>query len=157
MSINATQVTVVGKVVSDIETRTIPSGVRVTNFRLLAQERVFDKARQEWADGDRMYLRIACWRKLAENVAESLSPGDHVVVTGRLRLREYEKDGDRHKSLEVEARSVGPDLTLHTVMVNRPPWAVSPDQQELVHPTPVQPAPDEPDEDLTQADVVQAA
>ena len=161
MSVNTTHVTVVGRVISDIDTRFIPAGVRVANFRLLAQERVFDKARAEWVDGDRMYLRITCWRKLAENVAESLRQGDQVVVTGRLRLREYEGEGGaRQKSLEVEARSVGPDLTLHTVMVNRPDWAVSPNQQKLVNPPPSQPVPEEPDvpeEGFPKEEVAQAA
>lgn len=162
MSVNTTQITVVGRVVKEIETRVIPAGVRVANFRLMTQERVFDKAREDWVDGDRMYLRVTCWRKLAENVVESLRQGDQVVVTGRLKLREFEGEGGvRQKSLEVEARSVGPDLTLHSVMVNRPEWATaSPHQQELMNPQPLQPVPEEPDvpeEGLTKVEVAQAA
>jgi single-strand DNA-binding protein len=157
MSVNTTQITVVGKVVSDVDTRNTPSGVRVANFRLMCQERVFDKAQDAWVDGDRMYVRVTCWRKLAENVVESLRQGDQVVVIGRLKVREYEgTGGGRQKSIEVDARAVGPDLTLHTVMVNRPDW-ISPHQQRLVNPPPWRPAPDEPDEAPVKEDAVQAA
>ncbi|MFL6123820.1 single-stranded DNA-binding protein [Actinophytocola sp.] len=163
MSVNSTLITVVGRVVTDIETRVIPNGTKVANFRLMTQERVYDKENGLWADGDRMYLRVACWRKLADNVAESLRRGDQVLVSGRLKVRKYDTESGAHREdLEVDAKAVGPDLTLHTVQVNRLDRTVSPHQQKLVDPPPARLLQEEPgeaglDEPLTQPEVVQAA
>jgi single-strand DNA-binding protein len=150
MSVNSTQVTVVGRVVSEITTRVTSGGTKVANFRLLAQERNYDRTTNTWADGDRMYMTVVCWRRLADNVAESLRERDPVVVHGRLSMDEYTtKDGDHRSNIEVTAWAVGPDLALNTVTVNRPDWSVSPNQQTLLTPPP--------DEPPTQEEVAQAA
>ena len=107
-------------------------------------------------DGDRLYMAVTCWRSLADHVADSLRKGDQVVVHGRLKIREYTtKDGARRTNLEVDAKAIGPDLALHTVMVNRQDWAISPHQQKLQDSPPT----DSTDEDPapTQTEVVQAA
>jgi single-strand DNA-binding protein len=156
MSLTSTPITVVGKVVTEVTTRVIPSGVKVANFRLCSQERVYDKAQDLWADGDRMYMSIACWRRLADNVADTLRKGDQIVVHGRLKIDDYKADdGARRQDMRVDAWAVGPDLALHNVTINRPDWAISPDQQTLVNPTPVKPVPEE--EPLAKEEVVQAA
>jgi single-strand DNA-binding protein len=153
MSVNTTVITAVGRVVSEVTTRVIPTGAKVANFRIACQERVFDKAQEKWVDGDRMYMRVACWRKLAENVTDSLRQGDQVMVKGRLRIRDYEpEEGERRTVPEIDAWSVGPDLAFHTVAVNRPDWAVSPNQQRLLDP-PVQLVTD----DLAEANLTEEA
>jgi single-strand DNA-binding protein len=150
MSINTTSITVVGRVVSDITARVTSTGIKVANFRLLTQEHIYDKETQTWVDGDRMYMTIVCWRRLADNVAESLHKRDQIVVHGRLRISEYEAaNGEHRQNLEVEAKALGPDLTLSTVTVNRPDWAISPNQQTLLNPPPAQ--------EPTQEEVAQAA
>jgi single-strand DNA-binding protein len=137
-------VTVVGRVVTDVTTRVIATGDKVANFRIACQERHYDKELGIWVDGDRMYMRVACWRKLADGVTESLSKGDQVVVQGRLKIREYTADdGARRASPEIDARAVGPDLAVHTVLVNRPSWETSPDQLTLIGSPPTPPTGDE--------------
>jgi single-strand DNA-binding protein len=149
MSTNTTHITVVGRVITDIDSRTTPGGHKVANFRIASQERIYDKAQDLWVDGDRIYLAVACWRHLADHVADSLRKGDQVVVHGRMRLREYTtEEGARRTSLEIDARAIGADLALHTVTVDRPDWSVSPRQQTLLNPLA---------ENLTKEDVVQAA
>lgn len=156
MASTSTQITVVGRIVTDIDTRVTPTGHKVANFRLACQERVYDKAQDLWADGDRMYLTVVCWRNLADHVAESVRKGDQVVVHGRMRIRGYQtRDGAQRTDLEVDAKAIGPDLTLHTVTVNRLGWPVSPGQQELLS-TPLG-ATENPTEDLAKEDVAQAA
>lgn len=140
-----TPVTVVGRVITDLTTRHATTGDKVVGFRLVTQERRFDKTQETWVDGDRMYLAVSCWRRLADNVAISLAKGDHVVVSGRLRIREYHSDdGERKSQAEIEARSVGPDLSSHTVIVNRSSWQAPANQLELVIPPTVE-------EDATRA------
>jgi single-strand DNA-binding protein len=129
---NTTNVTVVGRVVTDITTRVVTSGDKVANFRVACQERRYDKELGVWVDGDRMYVGVSCWRRLADGVSASLSMGDQVVVTGRLKIDEYEADGVRRAGPQIDARAVGPDLALHTALVTRQERETSPDQMALV-------------------------
>jgi single-strand DNA-binding protein len=88
-------------------------------------------------------------------VADSLRKGDQIVVQGRMKIREYTtEEGARRTNLEVDAKAIGPDLALHTVVVNRPDWAISPHQQTLLNPPPDQLVPPA---DVTHEEVPQAA
>jgi single-strand DNA-binding protein len=159
MSLASTQITVVGKVVTDIATRLTSAGHKVANFRLACQERNYDKAQDLWVDGDRMYLSVACWRNLADHVTASLHKGDQVVVHGRMKIEEYQtKEGAHRTDLVVDAKAIGPDLALHTVMVNRPDWGASTRQQQLLEPRHTPPDLEPiPKEELTKEDVAHAA
>ena len=70
-----------------------------------------DNATGEWKDGDSLFLTCNVWRQAAENVAESLTRGMRVIVTGRLRQRSYEtKEGEKRTVYEVEVDELGPSL-----------------------------------------------
>ncbi|HEV8560944.1 MAG TPA: single-stranded DNA-binding protein [Actinophytocola sp.] len=135
-----TPLTVVGRVISDINQRTTQSGDKVCSFRVVANERKFNRENNEWVDGDHVYVRVTCWRKLAENVSVSLFKGDHVVVTGRLYVSQYEVNGEPRSSLELDARAVGPNLIISPVMIGRaardhvPVDALTRDDFELAEP-----------------------
>jgi single-strand DNA-binding protein len=107
---NETWLTVVGNVASDVNWRRIPNGGEVANFRLMSTARRYDSESGSWQDGPRVAVSVACWRRLGENVRTCVAKGDPVVVHGRLQVREYEVDGVRRSSTEIEARSVGLDL-----------------------------------------------
>ncbi len=64
-------------------------------------------------DGNTSYATVICWRKLATNVAVCLRKGDPVMVKGRLSVRaDYQdKEGRPRTAVEIEASSVGHDLT----------------------------------------------
>jgi single-strand DNA-binding protein len=62
---------------------------------------------------------VVCWRNLADRVVATLRVGDPVIVRGKLRTREYEKDGQVHSVMEVEATSIGPDLARCSASVLR--------------------------------------
>jgi single-strand DNA-binding protein len=82
----------------------------VLNFRIASNERRFDKTSESWVDGESLYLSVNCWRRLAENAA-SLVKGDPVIVSGKLRTREWTTEqGERRSVVELEANAVGPDL-----------------------------------------------
>lgn len=121
-----TNLTVVGKVVTEIVRHTFSSGDRKTSFRMMARERRFDKEAQDWVDGDRVFVQVNCWRRLAEGASASLVKGDHVVVTGRFYIREYTTEGgERRTSAEIDAQALGPDLAWCTVVVERPTWGLA--------------------------------
>ena len=115
-----TQITVIGNLTADPELRFTPNGAAVCNFRIAATPRRFDKQAGEWVDGEPMYLGCAVWKQYAENAAETLRKGMHVIVQGRLKSRTYDdKDGQKRTVFEVDVDEVGPTLRFATATVNR--------------------------------------
>jgi len=111
MAAGDTPITVVGNLVADPELRFTASGQPVATFRIASTPRFMDKATNEWKDGDSLFLSCNVWRQAAENVAESLQRGMRVIVTGRLKQRNYEtKEGEKRTVYEVEVDDVGPSL-----------------------------------------------
>jgi single-strand DNA-binding protein len=112
--------TVVGNLTADPELRFTPSGAAVANFTVASTPRNFDRATGEWKDGDAMFLRCNIWRQPAENVAESLTRGARVLVTGRLKQRSFEtKEGEKRTVFELDVDEVGPSLRYATAKVNK--------------------------------------
>jgi len=113
-------VTVVGNLTNDPELRFTPSGAAVASFTVASTPRFLDKTTNEWKDGDALFLRCSVWRQAAENVAESLTRGARVIVTGRLRQRSYEtKEGEKRTVVELEVDEVGPSLRYATAKVTK--------------------------------------
>ncbi|MQA13478.1 MAG: single-stranded DNA-binding protein [Pseudonocardiaceae bacterium] len=117
---NETTLTIVGNLTATPELRFAPSGIAVANMTVAATPRYYDKQAGQWADGDTLFLRVTAWRQLAENAAESLSRGDRVVVTGRLRQKSYQTaEGEKRTGLELHADELAPSLRYATVKVNK--------------------------------------
>jgi single-strand DNA-binding protein len=115
-----TQITMIGNLVDDVELRFTPAGHAVAKFRMASTPRHFDKTTNEWADGESLFLTCNVWRQPAENVAESLTKGTRVIVSGRLKQRSYTtKEGEKRTVYEIEADEVGPSLKNATVKVQR--------------------------------------
>jgi single-strand DNA-binding protein len=120
MAAGDTPITVVGNLVADPELRFTPSGQPVATFRVASTPRVMDRQTNEWKDGDSLFLTCNVWRQAAENVAESLQRGMRVIVTGRLKQRNYEtKEGEKRTVYEIEVDDVGPSLRNASAKVNR--------------------------------------
>ena len=105
-----TEITVVGRVASAPRRARLDSGSTVTNFRIASTARRFDRASQEWVDGETFWSDVECWDDLGGNVIRSLSKGDAVVVVGRLWTRDYESANGRGSTSQIRADAVGPDL-----------------------------------------------
>ncbi|MFA5890543.1 MAG: single-stranded DNA-binding protein [Actinomycetota bacterium] len=113
-------VTLVGNLTDDPELRFTAQGAAVANFRMAVSKRVRDPQTNEWKDGDTSFFRVNCWRQLAENIAESLTRGTRVVVTGTLRMRSWEtQEGEKRTVVEIEAVDVGPSLKWATAKVEK--------------------------------------
>jgi single-strand DNA-binding protein len=120
MAAGDTQITIAGNLVDDPELRFTPAGQPVARFRVASTPRFLDKNTNEWKDGDSLFLTCNVWRQAAENVAESLTRGMRVIVSGRLRQRSYEtKEGEKRTVYEVEVDDVGPSLRNASAKVNR--------------------------------------
>jgi single-strand DNA-binding protein len=115
-----TTITVIGNLTADPELRFTPSGAAVANFTVASTPRTFDRASGEWKDGEALFLRCNIWRQAAENVAESLTRGMRVIVSGRLRQRSFEtREGEKRTVIELEVDEVGPSLRYATAKVNK--------------------------------------
>jgi single-strand DNA-binding protein len=101
-----------GFVASEPSFKRLENGTSTAKLRVAYTERRFSRETGEWADGPTSFVTVLCWRTLADNVAISLRKGEPVVVRGRLRVREYSgKDGSARIAVEVDASSVGHDLS----------------------------------------------
>ncbi|MET3370611.1 UNVERIFIED_CONTAM: single-strand DNA-binding protein [Jeotgalibacillus campisalis] len=115
-----TTITVIGNLTNDPELRFTPSGSAVANFTIASTPRTFDRQANEWKDGETLFLRASVWREAAENVAESLTKGTRVIVSGRLKSRSYEtKEGEKRTVIELEVDEIGPSLRYANAKVNR--------------------------------------
>ncbi|OMC21930.1 single-stranded DNA-binding protein [Mycobacterium colombiense] len=115
-----TTITVVGNLTADPELRFTPSGAAVANFTVASTPRIYDRQSGEWKDGEALFLRCNIWREAAENVAESLTRGARVIVTGRLKQRSFEtREGEKRTVFEVEVDEIGPSLRYATAKVNK--------------------------------------
>jgi len=115
-----TVITVIGNLTGDPELRFTPSGAAVANFTVASTPRTFDRQSNEWKDGDTLFLRCSIWREAAESVAESLTKGTRVIVTGRLVQRSYEtREGEKRTVYELQVDEVGPSLRYATAKVTR--------------------------------------
>jgi len=105
---NEALITFTGNATADAELRFLPSGVAVANVTIAVTPR--EKVGETWQDGQAAFYRVAAWRDMAENVAESVRKGDRVTIVGKLKPREFEHNGEKRMSLDVDADSVGMDL-----------------------------------------------
>jgi single-strand DNA-binding protein len=112
-------VTLVGNVTDDPELRFTPTGRPVANFTVAVNKRFKDNDGQ-WQDRLDGFFRCNCWADMAENVAESLTKGTRIVVTGRLQQRQWEdNDGNKRSAFEIQVDEVGPSLRWATATVQR--------------------------------------
>ena len=114
------RVILVGNLTRDPELRYTQNGLAVANFTIASTPRTFDRAANDWKDGEALFLRASVWRDFAEHVAGSLTKGSRVIATGRLKQRSYEtKEGERRTSIELEIDEIGPSLRYATASVTR--------------------------------------
>jgi single-strand DNA-binding protein len=118
--VNDALITVIGFVAAEPHFEVLSSGTSLMSLRIGSTPRRFDRDLGQWRDEDPMFLTVTCWRSLATNLQESdLKRGDPVIVTGRLRIREYAKDGQTRFSAQIEATTVGHDLSRGVARLQR--------------------------------------
>ncbi|MGW7430220.1 single-stranded DNA-binding protein [Streptomyces sp. NPDC054861] len=115
---NDTTVTLVGNVATGVEYRDTATG-GVARFRFAVTARRWDRERGAWADGHTSFYTVFAWRALGVNLAASVSVGEPLVVHGRLKVREEERDGQRKTFVDIDAVAVGHDLSRGTAAFRR--------------------------------------
>lgn len=117
--------------------------LQITSFRLASTQRKFDRTEQKWVDADTNWYTVTAFRSLAANAIGSILKGQRVIVTGRLRIRDWATDEKTGTTIEVDADSLGHDLTFGTSVFTRTPAAAAPDTAETA--AAAEPIPDVPD------------
>jgi len=114
---NANTITIIGNVTRDPELRYLTSGTALAQLGVAVNRRYQQNG--EWQE-DTSFFDVVCWRELADNVSESISKGDRIIVTGRLEQRSWEtQDGDKRSKVEIVADEVGPSLRWATARIEK--------------------------------------
>lgn len=94
-------------------------GLPITSFRLASSQRRFDREQNKWIDGETNWFTITGFRQLAINLSTSVQKGERIIVTGRLKIRDWDNGERAGTSVEVEAEHVGHDLFWGTSVFTR--------------------------------------
>jgi single-strand DNA-binding protein len=112
-------ITLTGIVATIPRALTTGEGLAITSFRLASSQRKFDKTQERWVDGETNWYTITTFRQLATNSAVSVHKGDRIVVTGRLRIRDWQAGEKAGTNIEVDAEALGHDLSWGTAAFSR--------------------------------------
>jgi len=108
-----------GFVGSEPKSLTTAEGLAITSFRLASTQRRFDRAQDKWVDGETNWYTVTTFRQLAANAAVSINKGERVVVSGRIKVREWEANGKKGTNVDIEADALGHDLSWGTAAFSR--------------------------------------
>lgn len=105
-------VTIRGFIATAPTQKYLPGGnIPVTNFRVASTPRWFDATSGMWKEGNTNWYNVNAFRALAHNGARSLQVGQPVLVTGRLKIKQFERaDGTSGTSIDIDASAIGHDL-----------------------------------------------
>ena len=112
-------ITITGLVATTPRHVTTTEGLNITSFRLASTQRRFDRSQERWIDGDTNWYTITTFRQLALNAVTSVNKGQRVVVTGRLRIREWENGEKSGTTIDIEADALGHDLSWGSAVFTR--------------------------------------
>jgi len=119
MATNMNSVSVVGNATRDPELRFTPSGQAIATFGIAVNRSWRNKQSNEWEEAV-SFFDVTCWAQMAENVAESVTKGTRVLVSGRLEQRSWEtNDGEKRSKVEIVADEIGPSLRFATAGVTK--------------------------------------
>lgn len=104
------------------------TGLVIASFRLASAQRRYDTASGKWVDEETNWFTVVCFRQLATNVVSSIAKGQRVVLTGRLRIREWVNGERGGTTVEIEAATVGHDLSYGTSVFTRTQIAAGEEQ-----------------------------
>ncbi|NYE20188.1 single-stranded DNA-binding protein [Microbacterium immunditiarum] len=119
-------ITVTGIVATPPELRRSSAGVPIASFRLAAGQRRYDRATNTWVDNGTNWYSVSAFRALAENSIASLRKNDRVVVTGKLRVRDWDNGVKRGTDVDVDADAIGHDLRWGVSRFARPEAPAAP-------------------------------
>ena len=103
-------ITVAGLVATTPRHLITQDGLPITSFRLACSNRRFDREQNKWVDGDTNWFTVTAFRQLAINASTSIAKGERILVTGKLRVRDWDNGERAGTSVEIEAEHLGHDI-----------------------------------------------
>ena len=103
-------ITITGNVATPPESKRTANGVAITTFRVASGQRRYDQEAGAWVDSGTNWYTVSVFRTLADHAYRSLHKGDRVILTGRLRLRDWDNGTRRGTAIEIDADAIGHDL-----------------------------------------------
>lgn len=134
------KVILVGNVGADPEVRALDGGAKVARIRLATTERIYNKEKNETKELTEWHS-ITLWRGLAEVVDKYIRKGAQIYIEGKLRTREYEKNGVKCYATEIVAEELKMLGRKEGVSQSAPQVAPAPQPTQVVTPPPVDPLP----------------
>lgn len=112
-------IAIVGNLGKDPEMKQSQNGGKCyAKFSVSWSERQKD-ANGNFFDGPTVWIQCTAFGRVAENLANSLAKGDRVIVTGNMRLEEWQSNHGPSQVMTMMVDAVGPDLTFATAQVMR--------------------------------------
>lgn len=113
-------ITGTARLVDDPDLRFTANGKAVAKVRLAFSDRKKNEQTGQWEDGDKIFLEASVWNDEAEHIAESLQRGHEVLVSGKLRQREYQtREGEKRTAFELVFPTIAPTLKWATAKVQK--------------------------------------
>jgi single-strand DNA-binding protein len=112
-------ITVTGLVATTPRHLVTSEGLPITSFRLASTQRRYDRGAQKWIDGETNWYTVTAFRQLAMNAVGSVNKGQRVVVSGKLRVRDWESGDRAGTTVEIDADALGHDLAWGTSVFTR--------------------------------------
>jgi len=98
-------ITAIGNLTFDPDFQVTANGISRCRLRIACNER--KKQDGEWVDGEPTFLDVTLWRGLAEAAGDNFKKGQSIMVTGKLKVRNYEdKNGKKATAVEIEATDI---------------------------------------------------
>jgi single-strand DNA-binding protein len=112
-------ITVTGNVATPPEHKLAQGGLSITTFRVASSQRRYDRQSQQWVDAGTNWYTVSAYRRLADHAFRSLRKGDRVVLTGRLKVQQWDNGTKQGTSVEIDAEAIGHDLLWGTSVFHK--------------------------------------
>ncbi|MCU1530402.1 MAG: ssb1 [Frondihabitans sp.] len=123
-------ITLTGVVATTPRRLTTNEGLNIASFRFASTSRRFDQPTQKWVDSTTNWFTVTGFRQLADNITASVTKGDRVIVTGTLRIRDWETEDKAGTNIDIDADAIGHDLTFGTTVYTRGHQSSAPETDE---------------------------
>ena len=100
------RITATARLTADPIMRFTKAGKAVASLRVVSNERRYSNETGQWEDGDSTFIDVSVFGAKAEAVGEQLRKGQLVLIEGKLKSREYEKDGQKVTAYQINAEEV---------------------------------------------------
>jgi len=94
-------------------------GLEITSFRVASSYKRFDRTKMDWVEAETNWFTITSFNNLAVHTASSINKGDRIIVSGTLRVRDWDNGERSGTSVEIEADTIGHDLVWGTSTFTR--------------------------------------